>query len=68
MKAGQTIVWQVDHKSYTAKPGAKAIVKKDLLVTDDYVEVVWIRDELSKGQIDGKYFPNNFKIEENESN
>ena len=67
MKAGQTIVWQVDHQSYVAKPGAKAVVKKDLLITDDYVEVEWIRDELSKDQIDGKYFPSNFKLLEDDN-
>ena len=68
MKAGQIIVWQVDYRGYTAKPGARAIVKKDLLYEDDYVIVEWIRDELSKDQEDGEYFPSHFKIQENESN
>ena len=64
MKKGDIIVWQVDHKSYVAKPGARAIVQKDLLVEDEYVEVIWIRDKLSHEQMDGRYYSSYFKIEE----
>jgi hypothetical protein len=67
MKKGDIIIWQVDHVSYTAKPGAKAIVQKDLLPTDEWVSVKWV-GYLSNGQLDGGYSPSMFKKEENESN
>lgn len=64
MKKGDIVVWQVDHEYYAAKPGARAKVQKDLLPTDEWVEVKWIRDDLSKGQLNGGYSPSNFKKEE----
>lgn len=63
MKKGDRLIWQVDDKSYAAKPGARAVVTEDCRIYDEFVRVRWI-DDLSNGQSDGGYFPYQFKKEE----
>jgi hypothetical protein len=56
MKVGDIVVWQIDNSTYSAKPGATAVVTG---VTDDFLFVKWL--ENSNNQNDGGYFEHQFK-------
>jgi len=56
MEKGDTLIFK-GGKDFAAKFGAKAIF---IGHTDDYIEVEWIRDELSGDQMDGLYTSSHF--------
>jgi hypothetical protein len=61
MEKGDTLIFK-GGKDFAAKFGAKAIF---IGHTDDYIEVEWVRDELSGEQMDGLYTSSHFtKVEE----
>jgi len=51
LKEGDTIVFS-GHKHYAATLGAKAIISEQV---GDWIDIKWIRDELSGKQMDGLY-------------
>jgi hypothetical protein len=57
MQVGDTLMFS-GGSNYTAKLGAKAIFIKSI---GDFIEVEWIRDELSGKQMDGCYSSSMFK-------
>ena len=62
IKAGTLVTWISDSKIYTAKPGAQAVVTKDFIPEDEYIDVEWIRNDLSGRQNNGGYHITRFEV------
>ena len=57
-KPGDRVVLMND-SNLTARKGARATV---VGVYDSYLDIIWVRDQLSSTQMDGKYYLNGFKL------